>query len=95
MRKNQKTRDEVTALARKISADESGKPDSLPPSELLQTTLELLYAGQIELGWYFFDAAWPANIPGKEENKKEFCKWLAFSPYWKELEGYYAEHDIK
>lgn len=49
------------------------------------TMLDLIYTGNNELAWKYFDMVWPATKPGKEIFKKDFRTRLENSPYWEDI----------
>lgn len=60
-------------------------PFSEPPSALWGYMIELIYSGNGDLAWQFFEAAWPDHKPGKPEFLEEFKARLAEGPYWPEI----------
>ncbi len=57
------------------------------PVALWRNMLTLLYAGHSADAWKLFDQAWPPSQPGKLEFAAEFCKQLATSHYWHDLQA--------
>ena len=56
-----------------------------PPLQLYGYMLDLIYGGHANLAWKYFDMAWKAGIPGKQEFLKEFEAKMVRSPYWKDI----------
>jgi len=56
-----------------------------PPSYLWGTILDLIYEGNENSAWQFFDLAWPKDVGGKKKFAREFRAQLKRSPYWPEV----------
>ncbi len=57
-----------------------------PPAELWGYMLDLIYSGNADTAWKFFDKAWLPSVPGKEKFRHDFQARLRKSPYWKQIE---------
>jgi hypothetical protein len=55
--------------------------------ELLETMLDLIYSGHVDLAWKFLDAAWPPEFAGKNEFLTVFLHKLSADVYWPELQA--------
>jgi hypothetical protein len=53
-----------------------------PSPQIWGYMLDLIYSGNADAAWRFFDQAWPSNQSGKEDFLSEFRRQLAKSPYW-------------
>ena len=53
-----------------------------PPAEVYSYVLDLVYSGNAEQAWTFFDLAWPETIPGKAEYRRDLRQQLRGSPCW-------------
>lgn len=84
MRGPSPTRKELAKKARDILALAPWTSDN-PPPDLWGYMLDLIYSGNEQSAWDFFDQAWPASIPGKEEFLKDFRKHLSTSRYWPQV----------
>ncbi|MBI4824863.1 MAG: hypothetical protein HY807_00370 [Nitrospirae bacterium] len=56
-----------------------------PPVELWSYMLELIYSGNANVAWQFFDKAWLPDIAGKKEFMQEFQTQLETSAYWTQI----------
>lgn len=45
--------------------------------------LNLIYTGNEEAAWKYFDMVWKDTKPGKQEFREDFTKQLGLSPFWK------------
>lgn len=57
------------------------------PSSLWGYMLDLIYAGNGQLAWEFFNRVWSDERKGKKEFLDVFKQQLATSPYWPEIKG--------
>ena len=57
----------------------------LPPWELWQEMMDLIYSGHMDLAWQFFDLAWPPEAQGKAEWRKAFAEMLAKGEHWPQI----------
>jgi len=48
--------------------------------------LDLIYTGNMNAAWKFFDKAWVKRVKGKDKFLREFREQLKTSPYWSEIE---------
>ena len=55
------------------------------PSGLWRIMLDLIYSGNADTAWKFFDKAWPENVQGKDQFLEEFKAQLKTSPYWVQI----------
>jgi hypothetical protein len=78
-------------LAESFRNDESWTKESRPPIELISWVLDSLYHGHVKTAWTMFDKAWPANVPGKEEYRKQLEDAIKTSPYYKELNAWWSQ----
>ncbi len=69
-----------------IKADETWKTEKNPPPLLWATMLDLIYTGNMNAAWKFFDKAWVKRVKGKDKFLREFREQLKTSPYWSEIE---------
>lgn len=61
-----------------------------PPPELIGTTLELIYGGNLEQAVEFIDRAWPEDARGKEAFIRDIRIRLEGTRYWPDIvEGLY------
>jgi len=67
---------------------ESWPTEGQPPSSLWGHMLDLIYQGNTEAAWQFFESAWLESQPGKAQFLKEFQEELAGSPYWSEIQAF-------
>jgi hypothetical protein len=44
--------------------------------------LDLIYTGNMDSAWKFFDKAWDKSFNGKKKFLREFREQLQTSPYW-------------
>jgi hypothetical protein len=79
MREPAPTRGVLETHARELSA---GWTQGDPPSDVYEYLLELIYAGNAEQAWMFFDLVWPSSNPGKEEYRRDLRNQLRGSPCW-------------
>ncbi len=67
-----------------------GKPLQVPkanhPQQLWQLIVDLIYTGNEEYAWKFFNSAWPENVPGKDYYVQEFNKRLHGSQHWNDVQ---------
>jgi hypothetical protein len=56
------------------------------PVVLWRDMLTLLYSGHSDLAWKLFDQSWPPARKGKSDFAAAFCKQLATSHYWSDLQ---------
>ncbi|MBI5848016.1 MAG: hypothetical protein HZB31_08725 [Nitrospirae bacterium] len=70
--------------SRRILQDEEWQ-NNYPPVRLWATMLDLIYTGNADAAWKFFDKSWPAHAAGKDRFLEEFRRQLSTSPYWVEL----------
>jgi hypothetical protein len=49
--------------------------------------LDLLYSGNEDACWMYFDEAWPEGLAGKEEFKADFLKTLSNSRQWRDFQA--------
>ena len=66
-------------------ADRAWRNGGDPPALLWATMLDLIYTGNADAAWKFFDKAWPKRIFGKDKFLVEFKAQLKTSPYWVEI----------
>lgn len=71
---------------RKVLGDERWKEREVA-SSLWGVMLDLIYSGNAEVAWKFFDRAWPPEIKGKEQFLADFRSQLSQSPYWPEIKS--------
>lgn len=69
---------------------EQAESSGVEVSDLWRMPLELLYTGHEPEAWAFFERAWPADGPGKDEFLREFRENLAKSPYWSQIHAAFA-----
>lgn len=74
-------------LAKKVKEILALAPWTLenPPPDLWGYMLDLIYSGNEQVAWDFFDQAWPPSIPGKKEFLDDFRKQLSTSRYWPQV----------
>lgn len=68
------------------SAHELGTETVVPP-EMWEYMLDLIYSGNGNRAWEFFDQVWPENVKGKEKFKRDFKHQLAQSKYWPDIKS--------
>ena len=64
------------------------------PVELWAYMLDLIYTGNSESAWKFYDMAVPDNIKIKKQFLKDFRKNLTGSKYWKDMKNYNTGDDL-
>lgn len=69
---------------KKIHENELWK-EGEPPPELWGHMLDLIYSGNADTAWKFFERAWLPSVPGKREFRQDFQARLRESPYWKQI----------
>jgi hypothetical protein len=78
-------------LAESFRKDESWAKEFRPPIELVSWVVNTLYEGHVKTAWSVFDRAWPANVPGKEEYRKQLEDAIKTSPYYEELNAWWSQ----
>lgn len=71
-------------MAEQVRTDEAWRNRD-QPSGLWRIMLDLIYSGNADSAWKFFDKAWPENVQGKDQFFEEFKAQLKTSPYWVEI----------
>ena len=61
------------------------KPWVNVPVEFWRPVVVLLYVGETQRAWAFFDENWPTDKPGKKEFRRALMERLQKSPYWSAL----------
>jgi hypothetical protein len=84
MRKQAPLTEEIEAKIKEIQSDDAWLNDNVPVS-IWSFMLELIYTGNADKAWEFFDKAWPLKISGKKEFLKEFRAQLIKSRYWPQV----------
>lgn len=79
-------------LGRNISShqDETWRAAGIPPA-MWSNMLDLIYTGNGDKAWEFFDRVWRTGVKGKKEFRAAFTATLESSPYWegiRELNGW-------
>lgn len=79
-------------LGRKISPyhDEAWRQAGIPTA-MWATMLDLIYTGNGNTAWEFFNRVWRDGVSGKEEFRAAFQQALESSPYWegiREMNGW-------
>ncbi len=79
-------------LGREISPhhDEAWRHAGIPTA-MWATMLDLIYTGNGNTAWEFFDRVWRNGVSGKEEFRAAFQEALQSSPYWdgiREMNGW-------
>jgi hypothetical protein len=85
MRKPPPTQMEIEDKIKAVQKDDSWKEKEAPPI-LWGYMLDLIYSGNADVAWKFFDKGWLPGIPGKESFKHDFQSRLRKSPYWNQIE---------
>lgn len=75
----------LVQMSCKIKKDEEWKYNR-QPSDLWEVMLDLIYTGNMDQAWVFFDLSWPSGIEGKEDFIKDFKEQLKHSPFWKDVQ---------
>jgi hypothetical protein len=57
-----------------------------PPVEMFAYMLELIYSGNGDKAFSFFQKAWPPSQLNKQETLHDFCDQLSLSSYWNVVE---------
>lgn len=73
-------------LGRNISPhqDEKWRHAGIPVA-MWAKMLDLIYAGNGDVAWAFFDRVWKNGVKGKEEFRAAFTAKLQSSPYWEDI----------
>jgi len=80
MRKSPPTQGEIEDKIIEVQNDESWQGKEAPPL-LWGYMLDLIYSGNANVAWTFFEKAWLIGVPGKKEFKKDFQARLRKSRY--------------
>ena len=75
----------VEEQIRQVQADKAWEQDGGPPVKLWEFMLDLIYTGNADAAWQFFEKAWVPGVPGKTEFLAEFRSQLTKSQYWEDL----------
>lgn len=86
MRKSALSESDTEKRLSEVRADESWQTEKNPPPLLWKTMLDLIYTGNADAAWKFFDKAWDKKFKGKKKFLREFRGQLEMSPYWSEVE---------
>jgi hypothetical protein len=78
--------EDLEAKAQEIQAETEEIQETGPSPLLWHVMLDLIYSGQTQLAWSFFEENWPADLPGKEDFLVSFLSQLSTSPYWPEIQ---------
>jgi hypothetical protein len=96
MRKPAPTVKQFAAMVQTVKSDPDWSAANLPgncgmncgvPVALWKEMLTLLYTGHSDLAWQLFDQSWPTAQKGKSGFAAAFCKQLATSHYWSDLQA--------
>jgi hypothetical protein len=73
-------------LGRNISPhqDEAWRNAGIPVA-MWATMLDLIYSGNGNTAWEFFDRVWRNGVRGKDEFRAAFTATLQSSPYWEDI----------
>jgi hypothetical protein len=76
------------AIADNVSSDHCGG-DFILPWEGPWYMQKLIYSGNPDDAWKYFDHIWPEGVPGKEKYLHDFKEQLKQSGYWEEIAAVY------